>query len=229
MNMNSENLQIDLSIKAEINLYYDLYIPETAKKRAPLLVAVHGYGAHKRYMMREARLVAPENFVVASVQAPYQHFREADGAVKIGFGWLTDYKAEESIALHQKFLLEIIEKLDRDQVINTEKIYLYGFSQACALNFRFAFTYPEILRGVIGACGGMPSDLQTSSAYKPTNADVLYIYGNKDEFYPLPKFQMFEENLRNFLTNFQSKSYEAKHEITDQMRQDIRKWIKEND
>jgi predicted esterase len=226
--MSSENLQIELSIKAEIKLYYDLYIPENVEKPAPLLVAVHGYGAHKRYMMREARLVAPENMVVVSLQAPYQHFRDSGSAYKIGFGWLTDYKSEESVALHHNFLLEVIEKLSKDKIIDAGKIYLYGFSQACALNFRFAFTYPEILRGVIGACGGIPSDLATNEIYTATDADVLYLYGSDDEFYPLEKFQNFEQKLQDYLPNFQSKTYQAKHEITNQMREDVKNWIMDN-
>lgn len=226
--MSSENLQTDLSVTAEIKLYYDLYVPENAAKPAPLLVAVHGYGAHKRYMMREARLVAPENFVVASLQAPHQHFRETGGAYKVGFGWLTDYKSEESVSLHRNFLLEVIEKLGRDKIIDRENIYLYGFSQACALNFRFALTCAEVLRGVIGACGGIPSDLENNEIYQPTAADVLYLYGDDDEFYPLEKFQNFEQKLKNFLPNFQSKSYRAKHEITDEMREDIKEWLVDN-
>ncbi len=228
INMNSENLQTDLSVKAEIKLYYDLYVPKTAEKPAPLLVAVHGYGAHKRYMMREARLIAPKNFVVASLQAPHQHFRETDGGFKTGFGWLTDYKSEESVALHHNFVLEVIKKLISDKIVDAEKIYLYGFSQACALNFRFAFTFSEILRGVIGACGGIPSDLETNKIYMATNANVLYLYGSNDEFYPFEKFQNFEQKLKDYLPNFQAKSYEAKHEITDEMREDVRKWIVDN-
>ena len=226
--MDAENLQTDLSVKAEIKLYYDLYLPENLKTPAPLLLAVHGYGAHKRYMMREARLIAPENFVIASIQAPHQHFRPTDSGFKIGFGWLSDFKAEESVLLHQNFILDVIEKLAEKEIIDTEKVYLYGFSQACALNFRFAFTFPDIVRGVIGVCGGIPSDLATSENYQPTNADVLYLYGNDDEFYPLEKFQGFEQKLRNYLPNFQSKLYDAKHEITNEMRQDLRKWIMDN-
>ncbi len=84
-------LETDLNLTAEIKLYYDLFIPENSEKPAPLLLAVHGYGAHKRYMMREARLIAPENFVVASIQAPHQHYRQTDDGFKVGFGWLTDY------------------------------------------------------------------------------------------------------------------------------------------
>jgi predicted esterase len=223
--MSSENLQIDLSVKAEINLYYDLYVPESAEKPAPLLVAVHGYGAHKRYMMREARLVAPENFIVVSLQAPHQHFRETDGTYKTGFGWLTDFKSEESVELHHNFLLKVIEKLGDDKIVDTKRVYLYGFSQACALNFRFAFTFPEILRGIIGASGGIPSDLDISEIYTSTNADVLYLYGDNDDFYPLDKFQKFEQKLKNYLPNFQAKSYKAKHEITDGMRDDMKTWL----
>lgn len=223
--MKTENLQTDLSIKAEIKLYYDLYVPENLEKPAPLLIAVHGYGAHKRYMMREARAIAPENFVVASIQAPYQHFRESNGAYKTGFGWLTDFKPEESVLLHHNFVLEIIQKLAENQIVDARQVYLYGFSQACALNFRFAFTFPEVLRGVIAASGGIPSDLETNDVYKPTKTGVLYIYGNDDEFYPFDKFQNFERKLIDYSPNLKTKTYTAKHEITDEMRADVKQWL----
>lgn len=104
-------LATDLNLTAEIKLYYDLFVPENSEKPAPLLLAVHGYGAHKRYMMREAQAVAPENFVVASIQAPHQHYRPTDGGFKVGFGWLTDYKSDESVALHHGFATRLIENL----------------------------------------------------------------------------------------------------------------------
>jgi predicted esterase len=223
--MNQENLQTDLSVKAEINLYYDLFVPENAPKNAPLLIAVHGYGAHKRYMMREAKLIAPEHFVIASIQAPHQHFRRTDDSYKIGFGWLTDYKSDESVALHHNFILQIIENLANRNLINREQIFLYGFSQACALNFRFAFTHPTILRGILGICGGIPGDLDTNEIYKPFDAETFYLYGDDDEFYPLEKFQKFEQNLREVLPKFESKQYAAKHEISDEMRADAKKWL----
>ena len=137
--------QTDLTLKAEISLYYDLYAPDGAQN-APMLIAVHGYGAHKRHMMREARAVAPEHFVIASVQGPHQHFRQTADGYRVGFGWLSEYKPDEYIRLHHDFLLRIIEELNAKNVIDLSRIYLYGFSQACALNFRFAFTHPEVVR-----------------------------------------------------------------------------------
>jgi predicted esterase len=220
-------LQQDLSLTAEIKLYYDVFVPETAEKNAPLLLAVHGYGAHKRYMMREAQMVAPEGFVTASIQAPHQHFRPTDNGYRIGFGWLTEYNAAESVALHHNFMLDVIEKLAFEETIDANQVYLYGFSQACALNFRFAFTYPERVRGVIGVCGGIPGDLDTNSVYRPTSANVFYLYNDDDEFYPLEKYEAFAAKLDSFLPNFESKLYQSKHEIIQPMRDDIKVWLKE--
>ena len=220
------NLQTDLSIKAEISLYYDLYVPESGVAKAPLLIAVHGYGAHKRYMMREARLVAPDGWVIAAVQGPHQHFRQVADGFRIGFGWLTDNKPEEYVRLHHQFLLDVVGKLAGEGLIDDQQIYLYGFSQACALNFRYAFTYPEGLKGVVGVCGGIPGDLETNDKYRPFDARTLYLYGDEDEFYTQEKFREYDRKLADRLPNYRSKQYVAKHEITEEMRVDIREFLR---
>ena len=55
--------KLDRKLEARINLYYDLRSGTTSP--APLLIALHGYGANKRQMMREAQFMAPENFAIA--------------------------------------------------------------------------------------------------------------------------------------------------------------------
>lgn len=220
--MSEEPLRIDLSVKAEIDLYYDLYVPEGVKLPAPILVAVHGYGAHKRYMMREARSIAQEKFVIASLQGPHQHFRQTADGYRVGFGWLTDHRSDESAALHHGFVNDLIRTLASDGVADPEQVHLFGFSQACALNFRYAFTYPDVPRSVIGVSGGIPGDLDTNPIYRAFNAKCLYLYGDDDEFYPIEKFERFDAALTNMLPNYLSKRYNAGHAITDEMRDDIR-------
>jgi phospholipase/carboxylesterase len=221
-----ENLRSDLTVKAEIDLYYDLYVPEAAAD-APLLIAVHGYGAHKGYMMREARAVAPEDWVIASVQGPHQHFRPVENGYRVGFGWLTDYKPETSVELHHKFLLDVIGRLDAEGLVDRGRVFLYGFSQASALNFRFAFSHPDVLRGVVAVCGGIPGDLEDNPAYRPFDAATLYLHGDDDEFYSQEKFETFARKLSERLPNFRSMKYAAKHEITEEMRTDIRAFLRQ--
>ena len=223
--MTTENLQTDLAMTAKINLYYDLFIPENIAKPAPLLIAVHGYGAHKRYMMREARLVAPDDFVIAAIQAPHPHYRRTDDGFRVGFGWLSDHKPEEFVRLHHKFVLDVIDKLAGDELIDRNQVFIYGFSQACALDLRFAFTHPDVLRGVIGVCGGIPGDLETNPLYKPFSAETFYLYGDDDEFYTQEQFAGFNEKLAATLPNYRSKHYAAKHEITEEMRVDIKGFL----
>ncbi|HTK26050.1 MAG TPA: hypothetical protein VL327_05790 [Pyrinomonadaceae bacterium] len=217
--------ETDLHITAEIKLYYDLHVPENLAAPAPLLIAIHGYGAHKRYMMRQAQMIAPDGFVIASLQAPHQHFSKLAEGYRIGFGWLTDHKPEEYIALHHNFVNEVIERLSTKKLIDRSRIFIFGFSQAVALNFRFAFTHPEVLRGVIAVCGGIPGDLETNLSYKPFSAETFYLYGDDDEFYTEEKFKAFDRKLADKLPNYRSKQYRGKHEITDEMRSDIKNFL----
>src|SRR5688572_14321706 len=164
--MTSVDPNIDRPLAARINLYYDLYV--TTSRPAPLLIALHGYGANKRQMMREAELMAPEQFAIASLQGFHQHMkepREAGGPLRFGFGWLTNFRSEESVAVHHRALIDLIETLSYEGIADPSHVFLLGFSQSCALNYRFAFTHPERLRGVVGICGGIPGDWETSSTY----------------------------------------------------------------
>src|SRR5688572_12734182 len=206
------------SLQAEIKLYYDIYKPELLP--APLLIALHGYGANKRQMMREAQQMAPENFAIASLQGFHQHIKEPKqpgGPLRFGFGWLTNFHSEESVAIHHQALLDLIQTLVDEGVADPKRVFLLGFSQTCALNYRFAFTHPAHLRGVIGICGGIPGDWATSEAYKPTQAAVFHLAGTRDEYYPPARVADYEERLRLRAPSVELKSYDAEHEFVPPM------------
>ena len=218
--------QVDRTLEARINLYYDLR--RGASSPAPLLIALHGYGANKRYMMREAELMAPEQFAVASLQGFHQHMREpreAGGPLRFGFGWLTNFRAEESVALHHRALIDLIETLSDEGVADPKRVYLLGFSQSCALNYRFAFTHPDRLRGVVGICGGIPGDWEASPTYREADIDVLHLTGTRDEFYPPERVRDYERQLKTRARSVVFKTYDAAHEIIPEMRTDVVQWF----
>jgi len=213
-------------LTTEIKLYYDLQVP--AATPAPLLVALHGYGANKRQMMREAQAIAPEGFALASLQGPHQHLKEPKepgGPLRFGFGWLTNFHPEDSVAVHHRALLEITKSLAGQSLIDPNRIFLLGFSQTCALNYRFAFTHPDVLRGVIGICGGLPGNWDDADAYKQTNASVFHLTGERDEFYPPARTSDYAAQLRARSGDVEFRSYDAGHEIVQPMREDLKTWL----
>lgn len=218
---------IEHTLTAEIKLYYDLLLPQAGA--APMLVALHGYGANKKQMLREAQAVAPEGFAIASLQGHHQHLKEPKepgGPLRFGFGWLTNFHPEESVAVHHRALLNIVEALTDQGVADPKRVFLLGFSQTCALNYRFAFAHPEVLRGVIGICGGLPGDWEESNLYKQTEAAVFHLSGERDEFYPPARTSDYASQLCLRACDVEFRSYDAGHEIVQPMRNDIREWLK---
>ncbi|HEY5885726.1 MAG TPA: hypothetical protein VIT88_13630 [Pyrinomonadaceae bacterium] len=225
----SETTPDERTLKAEINLHYDLHRP--AQSPAPLLIALHGYGANKRQMMREAKQMAPPTFAIASLQGPHQHMKEPKepgGPLRFGFGWLTNFKPEESVSVHHQALKDLITRLTAEGIADQERLFLMGFSQSCALNYRFAFAQPGVLRGVIGICGGIPGDWETSDVYQPTEAAVFHLTGRVDEFYTPERVADYEQRLGMRAREVRFQSYEAAHEIVPEMRADIRVWLEEH-
>jgi phospholipase/carboxylesterase len=213
-------------LKAEIKLYYDLHPAE--QPSAPLLIALHGYGANKKQMMREAQQMAPNGFAIVSLQGFHQHLKEpkeAGGPLRFGFGWLSNFHPEDSVRVHHQALLDLIQTLTDERIVDQRRVFLLGFSQTCALNYRFAFTHPDVLRGVVGICGGLPGDWETSETYKPTSASVLHLTGEKDEYYPPARVSDYKARLKLRAQNVEFKSYDAAHEIVPAMRDDIREWL----
>jgi predicted esterase len=227
MEQTASNTKTDeRTLDARVKLYYDLHAH--VETPAPLLLALHGYGSSKSHMMREAKQHAPEGFAVAALQGPHQHLkepRETGGPLRYGFGWLTNFHPEDSIAMHQRALLDLIEALVGEGVALRDKIFLMGFSQSCALNYRFAFTHTEVLRGVVGICGGMPGDWETSDAYGETAAAVLHLSGTRDEFYTPERVADYASRLRARSRDVETRRYDAAHEFAPEMRRDVRAWL----
>ncbi len=219
---------VERALAAQMKLYYDV-IP-AASQPAPLLIALHGYGASKWHAMREAKMIAPEGFAMAALQGPHQHLKEPrqpGGQLRYGFGWLTNFHPEESVAAHHRGVLDLIAALTSEDLADPKRIFLLGFSQSCALNYRFAFTHPDVLRGVVGICGGLPGDWETSDLYKQTGAALFHLAGERDEFYTPSRVANHAAQLRQRAKDVEFRSYDAAHEISPAMREDLREWLRQ--
>ena len=167
---------MEKSFRSAIRRYYEVELPRNLARRKhwPLLVALHGYEGNKDSMMRVARHIADGKMVVISLQGPFQFFRRFGRNPKnfrVGFGWGTTHKMEDSIQLHHRDLETIIQLAVRKYHADPQRIFLLAFSQACSLNYRYVFTHPRAIRGAVSVCGGVPGDwmrIRTTGPRPPT-------------------------------------------------------------
>jgi predicted esterase len=220
-------------LTARIRCYYDLELPRRhgARKRWPLLIALHGFQGNKDSMMRVARRIADGRMIVISLQGPYQFWFklvEDQNRYHVGFGWGTNYKIEESVDLHHRNLLALIDLATEKHRADPERVFLLGFSQACAYNYRFVFSHPHRVRGVIAVCGGVPHDWSENSRYQSSLTHVLHIAATRDEWYSREKNLEFRRQLPERAASLDFRFYESTHRIPRAAIPHIRHWIEDH-
>jgi predicted esterase len=215
-----------------IRCYYELELPRaTGRGRSPLLIALHGYEGDKGSMMRLARRIADGRMVVISLQGPNQFFRR-DGedakSFRVGFGWGTTYKMEESVQLHHRNLRSLISLAARKYRADPRRVFLLAFSQACSYNYRFVFTHPREVRGAIAVCGGVPGDWHENPGYRRARTHVLHIAATRDEWYTREKNLQFRRQLSERAASLDFRFYNSTHRFPRSSIPHIRKWIEKH-
>lgn len=217
---------VERGFAQQVTRYYDLYVPE-GDGPFPLVVAMHGYAGDKASMMRLARRIEDRQWAIASLQGLHQHVVYPElRTTQLGFafGWLTNFKPAESVAQHREAVLAVADDAASDPRVDAGRFFLLAFSQAVALNFRFAFWHPERVRGVVGVCGGIPGDWETE-AYRDGDFDVLLVGGSRDEFYPPDLMEANAEALRRRSRSVEVEIFEAGHEVPRDSYTLINSWI----
>jgi phospholipase/carboxylesterase len=220
-------------LRASIRCYYDWELPRGSRagKRWPLLIALHGFQGNKDSMMRLARRIADGRMIVISLQGPYQFFfrlGEDQNKYNVGFGWGTNYRMEESIELHHRNVQALIDLATRKHHADPERVFLLGFSQPCSYNYRFVFTHPHKVRGVIAVCGGVPGDWSENRVYQPSSTHVLHIAATNDEWYPRQKNLEFRRQLAQRAASLDFRFYKSPHRFPRSAIPHIRRWIQQH-
>ncbi|MCC6742418.1 MAG: hypothetical protein IT175_01025 [Acidobacteria bacterium] len=213
----------------EFARYYDLYVPE-GEGPFPLVLGMHGYGGDKSSMMRLCRRISETRYAFVALQAPHQHVvypEKREEALKYAFGWASNYRFDESLALHRDAIHRVLRDMQDDARIAKGGAFFLGFSQAVAFNLRIALTQPAVVRGVVGICGGVPGDLQSNADYVPGEFDVLMIGGAADEFYGPERMARNCEALEKHVRTVAVRTFECGHVVPRDVHPLIDAWLAE--
>lgn len=210
-----------------LDCWYDLYVPR-GRRGAPLIIAAHGYGSNKSVMMRLMQRMNDTDFVIASLQAPHQHIvkpTRSGEPLGYGFGWLSNFHPEASIAMHHDAVDRIIDTLVAEDHVDGDRVFLLGFSQSVALNFRYAFTRPERIRAVVAIGGGIPGDWSDGGKYRAGEVKVLYVAGKRDAIYPAAAIQANANHLARLGAAVEVFVFDVDHRVPVDGLPRINRWL----
>lgn len=213
---------------ARLDCRYLLDVPKDVPAKPVLIVTLHGYSSNPEDMLRLTRAAVGAGHVVASIEAPNQHYlteRPKDGHPVSGYNWGISQHWDSTVRLHHDMVLEVLASLRKRFAIPRERCALTGFSQPVGLNYRFAATHPDQIRGVIGICGGVPRDWPDPK-YKPVTAALLHISRDQDEFYPVATASGFAERLRQRASDVEFHMLPGSHRFPSKAGAIVRPWLK---
>lgn len=203
---------------AQLDCRYIVQTPDQCDDSV-VVVALHGFSMDPETMLRLAAMWF-SRYKIASLQAPHPFYKSA-AAREVGYSWATHLQSQESVRLHH----EIVHHVLRDLQAPPEKILLVGFSQPVGLNYRFVATYPGLVRGVIGVCGGMPKDWETGT-YRRVDASLLHIARTQDEIYPAEATRKYRERLSARADDVEFLELEGGHRFPSLATPTVEDWVR---
>jgi predicted esterase len=214
----------DRSFSAGLDCHYLLVAPAVMDRHIPLVLTLHGFGATPEVMLQLTSRLFDRQPVIAALQGPNQFFLAPDTR-EVGYGWITSRRPAESIRLHHEMVLHVAHEAGREFDISPDRRLLVGFSQSVALNYRFVATRPGAVCGVIGICGGLPSDWDDGE-YQPVTAAVLHIARSGDKYYPPIVTAAYAERLRRRVADVEFHLIDGGHQMPSSGSRIVAPWLR---
>ncbi|MGE5347219.1 MAG: alpha/beta hydrolase [Acidithiobacillales bacterium] len=198
--MSEKHVPAVVSIPVPLRLYAAAP-PRTSEEKAPILLAMHGYGMVPLPMLGLAKRFTPRPFLIVAIQGPQSAYT-AESSVeepRIGFHFGVSPDAEDNRATHRAAVSAAIGWA-ADRGGDPARVSLAGFSHPCSFNYRLALNPPHGVpfRAIVAICGGVPgnwTDADPPGTPFSQVTPVLHISTRQDEWYPLEKSVTYKGRL----------------------------------
>ena len=190
----------------------------------PLVVLLHGYGAHMGDLATVAPAIDPSGYVYAFPNAPHPL---DTGFGPVGFAWAffppeaDDDAAAESESLLYDFMDDVEERLG----VPDGQVVLGGFSQGGMMTLRVGLGAPDRFRGLAVLSGRLMDD-DTFDDLPTRRAQPIFIaHGTYDEIIPINEGRRARDSLRQQGYAPEYHEYEMAHEIGQHEIEDLTRWL----
>jgi phospholipase/carboxylesterase len=192
------------------------HTPTQPTETTSTLIMLHGRGADEHDLFGLKSYLDPR-LEIYSLRAPY----EFDWG---GYAWF-DLREDGSVDL-EGFQQSKNEILAFIQSINTDKLFLLGFSMGAIMSYAIALTQPKLCNGILALCGFAPKQIEQE--YKLQELQDLHIFishGINDPVIPIAEARRTKALLDTSNALVTYNEYRMAHQIDEDCLTDIKAWI----
>ena len=198
-------------------------IPEgyEANYAYPLVIWLHRSGSSERELSRLMPSISTRNYFGVSFRGPL----DAGDVLPGGFRWSED---ETDVAAFEDELHETVCQLRREFHIHSERIYLAGFEDGATMALRLLLQRPEWFAGAVALSGKFPRMSKPLSRFRDLQGTrVLIGVGTRDRYLSVAELIETGRLLHSAGMDVTTRVYNACHEITDEMLDQVNQWLME--
>jgi phospholipase/carboxylesterase len=209
-------------------LEYLIQSPKKEIENPPLLILLHGYGSNEADLFSFAPEL-PEELLIISARAP----------LSLGFGGFAWYSINFDATSNSKFsnleearqsidkIEEFIDEIVKKYKVNSNKIFLLGFSQGAILSYALAMRNPQKIKNILALSGYINTELtpQDLTPEKVKELDFFISHGTVDQVLPIEWVRKSLPILDSLKISYNFNEYPIGHGINPQNFSDFKNWI----
>ena len=160
-------------------------------KTKNIWMVFHGLGYLSKYFIKYFSHLDPDQNLIIAPQAPSKYYQGSDFK-HVGASWLTKENTKEET----KNVLAYIDAVFNVEISdNKSSLIVLGYSQGVSIAMRWVASRKINCKHLVLHSGGIPNELVPEDFfYLNKQAEVTYIYGNRDQY--INEVKKSEEQLK---------------------------------
>lgn len=208
-------------------LHYLKREPKDITSKTPIIILLHGVGSNEEDLFSLVNQL-PDKYLVISARAPIPLNSNSFAWYQVDFSKgrpVYDYNEAEKSRFT---IIKFIEDLKKKYALDSNEIFLLGFSQGAIMSYSVALTRPDLIKGMVAISGRLLEEIKPKVVddTKIKNLNLFIVHGKNDNVLSIDYARNANEFLKTKIYNTFLKEYNAGHEITNEMLLNIIDWLK---
>lgn len=200
-------------------------------RRYPMIILLHGFGAHMGDLASLAPVIDPEGYVYIFPNAPIP-FEIGPGAT--GYGWTYPRRIPQELRRADDVdsvvdrLAAMVDEVTEHYATTPGEIILGGFSQGGMMTYRYGLPNPDKFKGLVALSAVAPDEDTMREKLPADRSQPIFVaHGTSDM---VIEVQMARDTCEFLKTEGYAPTYHEysmAHEISQQTLTDLAEWIKQ--